>query len=1105
MTVLGDIVTGIESSALRAGSAVVGRVATAWLAERKAEARRGTDLTELLALRFGSLRQRDRNSFRRKLDEIGDLAGTRLQELCEHEFAALADNERTAALDAVVDALEEADLSDPVLLGSDLDPVELARQVRGRVPTPRRTGLNEAGQTLFDRALDHSCIQLVHLVRELPEFDARLAEESLRRATSVLSGIDRILDRIPVTSLDAPAGTTHDEQFTGRYLDLVSRHYDDLELIGVSVRNFRPRTTLSVAYLSLTVQRESGNQRRDADTLLDGAWFGHGATEYATSAVRVEGALSAAKRMLVRGEAGSGKSTLLRWLAITAARQEFSHDLAEWNRCVPFLIKLRSYAGQRLPQPDEFLAEPSGPINIPAPAGWTHRQLATGRALVLVDGVDELAAGERSKVHRWLRSLLTTYPHIRIVITSRPPAAGSGWLESEDFATVGLERMNPSDVREFLERWHRSLLAAADLKGTLPFSHEEVAAHQRGLLTQLDARSHLRNLTRTPLMCAMLCALHLDRGGDLPKDRKSLYEAALEMLLDRRETARDIPSRQEAVLPYRYKLALLQDLAFWLNLNGRSELDRSTATELIERKLRTLPDAEIDAEDCLNALLERSGVIREAVEGRVDFVHRTFQEFLAAREAADDGHVGLLTEKAHSDQWRETVIMAAGLLNRPDRTRLLSGILDRADRANRKLRRKLRLLAATCRESMHDLPEDVRARLDENIAELVPPRTTRESRSLATVGEAIIDRMPTDLSNLSASQAAACVFTTALVNGPGSLRLLKKYASDPRVEVQDELIDAWALYPPDEYAREVLADAPLHNGQIRIRNSHLLGHSNQLNHLTGTHVDLGSWPEPDLGALQAERNLRSVSISSEHDIGVAELTRHQTLRRISIVTRGRIQDISSLANLTNVDHLFINQAAPLREIGFLQHLGNLDFLRIGPLDDNTDLRPLSELARLRALLLSGGDYVSALSQLPRPDLLRQLVIFHRAVSNDSPTRLIGNRFPNLSDLTIPTELLGPGLDELSELRHLTLTRPAEADLSQLARIPQLRQLRLLLTDTVDLTNLRNAGLTVKVHAGTKIQGEESLPESVVVQRITKRLEPEQIRKASRGIYDRYAD
>ena len=42
-------------------------------------------------------------------------------------------------------------------------------------------------------------------------------------------------------------------------------------------------------------------------------------------------------------------------------------------------------------------------------------------------------------------------------------------------------------------------------------------------------------------MCGLICALHRDRRGFLPVGRKELYEAALTMLLARRDRERGLP------------------------------------------------------------------------------------------------------------------------------------------------------------------------------------------------------------------------------------------------------------------------------------------------------------------------------------------------------------------------------------------------------------------------------------------------------------------------------------------------------------------------------------------------------------------------------------
>ncbi|WP_263251345.1 NACHT domain-containing protein [Saccharopolyspora rosea] len=1050
--------SGLESAALRAGSTVLKHLATSWLARRKSEVRRGADLTELIALRFGGLRERDRRALRRRLDEAAELAAEHLERLCEREFADLPDNERAATIDAVADALDEADLSDATLLRADLDPLELARDVRRQVPTaPHRAGLGEAGRALFDRALDQSCVHLVHLVRELPEYDSRLAEESLRRATEVLRGVDRVLDRIPDSTLDAPAGTDHDEAFRRRYQQLVARHHEDLELIGVSVRNFRPRTKLSVAYLSLTAR---GRDRRAEPVPRDVA---------EPETMRAEAALARSDRTLVRGEAGSGKSTLLRWIAVQAARENFTGELADLNGTIPILVKLRSYADDPLPNPEGFLADPQGPTLGPVPEGWTHRQLLAGRVLLLVDGVDELAEAKRRQVRDWLDKLLRNYPDTRIVVTSRPAAASTKWLAAEGFRTVDLEPMTASDVRDFLDRWHRALLAADSR--TLPFDRAEVENRHRDLLVQLDARPHLRGLARNPLLCAMLCALNLDRGGDLPRDRNSLYDAALEMLLVRREAEREI--RHQVVLDYRHKLTLLQDLAYWLVLNGRSEMDRTMALRRFDRKFASMRGTTATPEGSLDHLVERSGVIREPAENRIDFVHRTFLEYLAAREIAAEEHVPMLIAHADSDQWRETVVMAAGLLSRVRRAELLGGLLDRAAKADPELRRRLHLLAATCVESVEDLPAEVLARVETAIRALVPPNSPVEAELLATVGEPLLDYLPDDVASLPSTQAVACVRTAAFINGPAAMSRLAHYASDERSPTQDEIASVWRYFDPEAFAARVLAEAPLDNGHISVESLQHLSHLRELTNLRSISINLTE-EITDFEFVPRDVEVRSIRVRNAVPVSLAPLEGRTALASLQVRGPGSLLSLDTLGTLP-LERLLLRQREPLQDLEFLRQLPDLRSLSLDALDEIADFSPIATSGALVNLELGAARRIDFLKDLGTLVGLKSL-----RITRCSPVDLAD--LPTLSP-TVHTLAIDDcwvtGLEHLARLPNLRYLQlfgcPSVTSIEALRELTQLEIVSLSrMPPGLDVSPLADLDAKVRVRRSDRLTGLDKL-------------------------------
>src|SRR5690606_25549539 len=148
----------------------------------------------------------------------------------------------------------------------------------------------------------------------------------------------------------------------------------------------------------------------------------------------------------------------------------------KWNGLTPIFIKLREYSGRALPNPEEMLDGIAGPIAGIMPKGWVERQLNGGKALLLIDGVDELLDRERRAVRDWLRKLLGQYDAARVVVTSRPAAASADWLRHEGFKALHLERMTPSDLAAFVRQWHQ---AVRELGGELPCAVDELPHYEQ--------------------------------------------------------------------------------------------------------------------------------------------------------------------------------------------------------------------------------------------------------------------------------------------------------------------------------------------------------------------------------------------------------------------------------------------------------------------------------------------------------------------------------------------------------------------------------------------------------------------------------------------------
>ncbi|OEV10763.1 hypothetical protein AN219_29940, partial [Streptomyces nanshensis] len=108
------------------------------------------------------------------------------------------------------------------------------------------------------------------------------------------------------------------------------------------------------------------------------------------------------------------------------------------------------------------------------------------------------------------------------------------WLADEGFDELALAPMSRDQVAAFITAWHT---AAADDEGK---DHQRLADYRDQLLSSIPLYRELRGLATNPLMCGLICALNRDRSGSLPQGRKELYEAAMEMLLQRRDPERRV-------------------------------------------------------------------------------------------------------------------------------------------------------------------------------------------------------------------------------------------------------------------------------------------------------------------------------------------------------------------------------------------------------------------------------------------------------------------------------------------------------------------------------------------------------------------------------------
>ena len=701
----------LNSLILNLSPAIAKALLKVWLKGNVAEIEMSTSVIDALKSVTGDAL--GRKTTERQLQAIADQVSVALDKIIATRGQGLTKKQHEAVANSIVVALSAVTIDATSLVAIDLAPETLTKTILDA--SPKEVSTFTAQEKNLYQIVAHELAQyVIDIASQFPQFSERIATDLLRRDTILLSVATRVLAEVEEIRKAGSADGADLAEFEIEYRRAVARSHDQMELFGVDLSTASKRHSLSVAYVSLAVLH------KDFELIED------------TSAVRVETALQRSKRWLIRGAPGAGKTTLINWLAVSAARSSFTQSLEQWNGILPFIIRLRQFAEAPLPAPPEFPKCGAPAIGSSMPTNWANSLLSQGRGLVLVDGIDEIPERRRPEVQSWLKDLAESYPRSIFIVTSRPHAIEDDWLAQARFAEAELLEMRRDDILTFIDHWHSAVaveLQDNEDKLQLPL----LASSLRALIS--ESRS-IRYLAANPLLCAIICALHRDRHRQIPKDRVELYEACCSMLLERRDAERQIALGDYPRLTYRQKRLLLEDLAYWMLLNGQTQVVRSSADAHFQLRLESLRELPSDTTGVAvrRFFVERSGMLREPSLFYVDFTHRTFQEFLAARAALDAGDIGVLADHARDDQWRETIILAAGLSGKKARADLLTGLTDRI-RKNDENSVRILLLTAQCINSALEIPINVRFYIEKKMSELTQPRTVREIKTFAAAGE----------------------------------------------------------------------------------------------------------------------------------------------------------------------------------------------------------------------------------------------------------------------------------------------------------------------------------------------------------------------------------
>lgn len=394
----------------------------------------------------------------------------------------------------------------------------------------------------------------------------------------------RVIDRLNQTSVQLGAFGTGGVTAADQSYELLHRDYLLQRFHRVEAGTVRLTTNLAVDIRDLFVLPRVRERRRELDaTRPDGGGnlmdlsaaraFITAQDDHAGGPIETARSIFDAvhdhRRPLIIGTPGSGKSTFLEWLQVMVASAEEPMVLTG-KQAIPLLLRLRQLNPRDLPTGSELIAKAtlSQERVTLMPPGWAERQLASGRVLFMVDGMDEVEPHLlATSVIPWLRSSVATYPECRYVLSSRPVGYSAEDLAGLVLTVCDVVDFDDEQVREYSRNWCTSVrISQNEAEGE---ARKEGIREGDAIVDTIVDRPYVRDLAHNPLMLSAVCLVRYFEGGQLPKDRAVLYRMCVEGLLHHWDARRGISSQYAM----EEKLHACREVALAMQSDDRAEYE----------------------------------------------------------------------------------------------------------------------------------------------------------------------------------------------------------------------------------------------------------------------------------------------------------------------------------------------------------------------------------------------------------------------------------------------------------------------------------------------------------------------------------------------------
>lgn len=382
------------------------------------------------------------------------------------------------------------------------------------------------------------------------------------------------------------------------------------------------QTAIAIIPSTTTVQMEMDVKEVEADR------YNHKRRATKARLVNFQDEVRGNKISIIEAPMGAGKSHLARRIAM-----HFSDiRMFKETTILPAYANFKSYVDSK--QDATVFIESLIGMDCSA-----HLATHQGKAMIILDGVDEAMADQEQckvKVEELIQAVKARNEW-SLVLTSRP------WKTIEELASK----------HSGIKRYQIRPLSLGKILAYLRKVFEKLNLPNR-LIDDLAKSGLFKQLPHNPIAASLLANIIKQEKYELPSSLTELYSKTVELMLGRWDERRKISSEKQ----YKSNERLARLLARHMIDHQLVYMSREEIRQMFQN---FLADRQTGAslEETFDYLINRSTLFGELDDNTVFFKHRSFAEYLYAKDAYESRDL-VINEKAFDPYWSNTYFFYVG-------------------------------------------------------------------------------------------------------------------------------------------------------------------------------------------------------------------------------------------------------------------------------------------------------------------------------------------------------------------------------------------------------------------------------------------------------------